>query len=371
MQVYEGEDDSPLHRMAAVMATTDATYAVRITHDDIIIDSQTVKEMLNLAEHGGLGYVNSPKIIDGAGVEIIHRHNLMDAAKKHGPTEFVSYFVKDGPLPAQAYQPRPAVCRPYRMTMDYLEDYQALDITLRALGADASTEQVCRFLDENSWVARHNALPLVTVYTCAFNAEKYVEKAMDSVMNQRFHDFEYIFVDDASTDRTPILATKWTASYFRRPVKLILNQKNLGLASSSNIAVAAARGRYIVRLDADDELLPDALRHLTDRIERTRASVVYPAYYEMDMFGYRQHDKKDPAEYHHAGGAIMNTRLINELRFRDGLKHWDSLELYNRLRERFKPVYLEEPTFLYRRHADSMSMNNLADRELARKEIGA
>lgn len=367
VRIHEGQDDSPLHRMAEVMKKVDATYCVRITHDDIIIDQRSMLDMIDLAEKEKLGYVSSPKIVDGAGVEVIHRDNLITAASRNGPTEFVSYFVKDQPHPSKTYTPRPAVCRPYRMTMDYPEDHQVLDIVLRVLGSNADAEKVCRFLDDHPYVVGHNATPMLSIYTCAYNAQKYVEKTIDSVIHLRYSDFEYIFVDDASTDSTPVIATKCSRVLPR--FKLILNESNLGLATSSNVAIRAARGKYVMRLDADDVLMPYSMNRLIDRIENLKAAAVYPAYYEMDETGFRSEKRCDPAEHHHVGGTIMNTRFINELRFRDGLKHWDSLELYTRLKERFSIAYLDDPTWVYRRHADSLSLNNLSERNQLRQEI--
>lgn len=98
--------------------------------------------------------------------------------------------------------------------------------------------------------------PRVSVVTAVYNGERYVREAIDSLLHQSFSNFELIVIDDASTDGTPAILQS-----IRDPrVRLLHNDRNLGLARSLNRGIAAATGEYVARQDADDVSEPDRLR---------------------------------------------------------------------------------------------------------------
>jgi glycosyltransferase involved in cell wall biosynthesis len=95
--------------------------------------------------------------------------------------------------------------------------------------------------------------PLITVVIGAYNAERYLGEAIESVLAQTYRNLELIVVDDGSTDRTGEIA----ASY-GDPVRCI-RQENGGMAASRNRAIPEARGDYLAFLDADDRFPPEKL----------------------------------------------------------------------------------------------------------------
>jgi len=90
--------------------------------------------------------------------------------------------------------------------------------------------------------------PKVSVLIPAYNASAFIEKAIDSILNQSFKDFELIVVDDGSTDNTADLVL----SYNDNRIRLVKNDKNSGLTFSRNRLINEAAGKYIAWLDADD-----------------------------------------------------------------------------------------------------------------------
>jgi len=96
-----------------------------------------------------------------------------------------------------------------------------------------------------------------------YNGEKYLREAIDSILNQTFKDFEFIIINDGSTDRTAQILK----SYHNPRIKIINNQKNLGLTKSLNIGIKRARGEYIARQDADDVSLPTRLERQLSYLE--------------------------------------------------------------------------------------------------------
>lgn len=106
--------------------------------------------------------------------------------------------------------------------------------------------------DWASGAAREAATKCVSVIIPCFNQAEYLDEAIRSVLAQSFQDFEVLVVDDGSTDATPEVARRHSqVRYFK--------QANRGLPAARNAGIAASNGRYLVFLDADDRLLPQAL----------------------------------------------------------------------------------------------------------------
>jgi glycosyltransferase involved in cell wall biosynthesis len=90
--------------------------------------------------------------------------------------------------------------------------------------------------------------PKVTVLMSVYNGEKYLQEAIDSILGQTFKDFEFLIINDGSTDNTAEILE----SYNNPRIKIINNEKNIGLTKSLNKGLKLARGEYIARQDADD-----------------------------------------------------------------------------------------------------------------------
>lgn len=97
--------------------------------------------------------------------------------------------------------------------------------------------------------------PLISVVMPAYNAERYLAEAIDSILSQTFRDFEFILVDDCSTDATPEVIDEYARRDGR--ISVFRNDKNLKLARTLNRGMKTARGKYIARIDADDIAFPD------------------------------------------------------------------------------------------------------------------
>ena len=98
--------------------------------------------------------------------------------------------------------------------------------------------------------------PLVSVLMPAFNAEKHIAQAIESILQQTYSHFELLILDDGSTDRTKEIIDQFDDG---RIVRIDLTE-NQGLVRARNQLVAAAKGKYIAFLDADDIALPNRLQ---------------------------------------------------------------------------------------------------------------
>jgi hypothetical protein len=99
--------------------------------------------------------------------------------------------------------------------------------------------------------------PRVSIIMAVYNGSRYLREAMDSVFAQDYRDYEFVIVDDCSTDDTPSII----ASYGDPRVVYMRNERNAGQTPSLNVALRAARGEYVARIDADDAYQPGKLRH--------------------------------------------------------------------------------------------------------------
>jgi len=99
--------------------------------------------------------------------------------------------------------------------------------------------------------------PLVSVVMPVYNVETYLIEAVESILNQTFSDFEFIIIEDPSTEEITKILEKFAERDKR--IRLIRNSRNLGLVRSLNKGLKQARGTYIARQDADDISLPDRL----------------------------------------------------------------------------------------------------------------
>ncbi len=101
--------------------------------------------------------------------------------------------------------------------------------------------------------------PLISVIIAVYNTQEELERCIESVCQQSFHQIEIILVDDGSTDSCPDICDAYAARDDRIRV---IHQSNRGLSSARNEGLKMAEGEYILYVDSDDSLQPDACAHL-------------------------------------------------------------------------------------------------------------
>lgn len=114
--------------------------------------------------------------------------------------------------------------------------------------------------------------PQVTVLMPVYNAEGFVEGAIESILNQSFADFEFLIINDGSTDSTPDIITRYALHDSR--IIIEHNPGNLQIAETLNRGLRLAKSPLIARMDADDISLPDRLAKQLDYMERHKDVVV-------------------------------------------------------------------------------------------------
>ena len=119
-------------------------------------------------------------------------------------------------------------------------------------------------------------MPKVSVLMPAYNAEKYIGKAIESVVNQTFPDWELVIVDDCSSDRTLELCEDYAERDAR--IKIYKQEVNSGISKTKNSALFKAEGKYIAFCDDDDFMDKDTLQDNVTLIEKNDSQVVRWSY---------------------------------------------------------------------------------------------
>ena len=106
--------------------------------------------------------------------------------------------------------------------------------------------------------------PMISVVMPVFNAEKYLDEAIESILNQTYKDFEFIIINDGSTDKSLKIIEKYKTQDERI---VLISRENRGLIASLNEGIEKARGKYIARMDADDISLPQRFEKQVELVE--------------------------------------------------------------------------------------------------------
>jgi len=213
----------------------------------------------------------------------------------------------------------------------------------------------------------NNSDIIITVYITNYNYGKYIKQAIESVLNQTYQNFEIIIIDDGSTD----MSKQIIEGYEKHPKISVIFQQNKGLTISNNIAISVARGKYIIRLDADDYFEKNALKLLYNEFYKdNELGMVFGDWYEIDEFDNiltieKRHDfKKDVSLFDQpAHGACTMFRLsyLKELQgYDESLSRQDGYELWFRFVKQYKIRNINIPIFYYRKHGNNLTSDDVA-----------
>ena len=199
--------------------------------------------------------------------------------------------------------------------------------------------------------------PLVSVLMTAYNREKYIAEAIESVLASSFKDFELIIVDDCSKDHTVEIARRYTGD---SRVQVHVNEKNLGDYPNRNRAASFARGKYLKYLDSDDVIYPHGLEVMVSSMEQFPQAV-------LGLIRSPRRDAPDPAQlspkeayvehflkggFLDAGpsGTIIQTSALRALGGFSGKRFVGDTEMWLRLAARRPVVRLVEGLVWWRQH---------------------
>lgn len=216
--------------------------------------------------------------------------------------------------------------------------------------------------------------PVISVVMPVYNAEKYVGQAIRSILNQTLKNFEFIIVDDSSTDSTWDIIRKFAQKSKR--IKLFRNDKRMGVSITVKRAIEHARGDFIARMDADDISFPGRFEKQLSYLRQNRKTVavgaqcllinkrgriigekVFPTSFDkIYEYIYRFVPLQQPTL------MIAKKRLPRDFEFyRDGMNSAEEVELIFKLFVYGKVENLNEFLFKYRMHDKNTSLSNVKE----------
>lgn len=228
------------------------------------------------------------------------------------------------------------------------------------------------------------AAPLVSVLMPVYNGEKYLREAIDSILAQTFADFEFIIIDDGSTDHTAKILAEIGDNRIRR----ITHDLNLGLIKSLNEGIALSRGEYVARMDADDISYPARFEKQVKYLDaNTECGLVGSWSETIDMKGLVRREYHPPTDdetiqayllhdscFTHSAVMMRRKLLVEAGGYNQSALHVEDYDLWVRLSRQCKlanvPLVLQQwretPRGVTSRHRQ-FQLNEV--REIARREI--
>lgn len=219
--------------------------------------------------------------------------------------------------------------------------------------------------------------PTVSVVMPVYNAQEYLREAVESILAQTFSDFEFIIINDGSTDRSESILQE-----FQRQDKRIrlVSRSNTGIVVALNEGIGNASGRYIARMDADDIALPELFAKQVAFLEDAPDYVavgtcvlmidpdgwpVMPANLKMS------HEEIDEAHmagcgaFPHSGSMIRRDVVQSVGGYRQETQYAEDIDLWLRLAEIGKLTNYPEVLLRYRLHAKSIGHSRRVEQEQA------
>lgn len=209
--------------------------------------------------------------------------------------------------------------------------------------------------------------PFVSVIMPAYNADKYIGNAIESILKQSYNNFEFIIVEDGSTDSTLNIIKNFKNRDKR--IILIKNKENEGVTRSLNKALKLSKGKYVIRMDADDWSYPKRFESQIKLMEEHPEVVVSGSYvevcndklktkyirrYHCDDVTIRKHLFRYSPFAHPA--TIWKAAILKRERYDDRVNFCEDYELYFRVGKLGKFMNLSQPLLKLRMHPNSVSV---------------
>ena len=213
-------------------------------------------------------------------------------------------------------------------------------------------------------IKKKTILPDISVIVCAYNHDKWIERCVRSIKNQSIinkNEVEIIIVDDGSKDNTSSVVSNLREF---AGIKIIRNKKNLGLPKSINIAIRAALGRYIVRVDSDDYVSRNFLYISKLFLDKNREYQAVATDYYKVTDDEKIIKKVNCFKEEIACGIMFRKEALFDIGlYNENFTMREGHELKKRFKKKFNLGRLEFPLYKYRQH----SKNRTKKKKILRK----
>ena len=215
-------------------------------------------------------------------------------------------------------------------------------------------------------VIRNSFEPFISIAIASYNYAARLSVAFASIKQQKFTDYEVLYVDDCSTDNSVEVIESFIKENPSLNIRLIKNEKNMGLVYSKNRLISEARGKYIMLCDADDWMLDDCLETLAAVAKATNADRIVSQVRDVDESGrtvqiqdFDSEQSKWLWNIHH--GSLYKADLIrkNDIKIKDypdDVYFTTDFNLYAR-----KTVFIQKELYVWFVHNDSAGRKKIFD----------
>ncbi|SPJ26500.1 O-antigen biosynthesis glycosyltransferase WbnJ [Palleronia abyssalis] len=218
--------------------------------------------------------------------------------------------------------------------------------------------------------------PRVSVLMAAYNAEKFLDEAIQDILRQTYKDFEFIIVEDGSTDGTLAKLRTYAAGDPR--ILVVENTENRGLPVSLNIGLEHCRAPIVARADADDRYMPDRLQQQLAFMDRNpQVGLLSCAVEKIDENGTHLLTQTFPREdgeirirelfvncISHPGAMFRRDLVLEVGGYDPAYRNAQDADLWLRLRRKTKTANLRAPLVKYRKHGASAVQTRSEDKKL-------
>jgi hypothetical protein len=211
-------------------------------------------------------------------------------------------------------------------------------------------------------------MPLVTVSMPAFNSERYIAEAIESILAQTYQNFELIIVDDGSTDRTREIIDSFTDP---RIIKVYSDQ-NRGLITTRNRIASLAKGKYLALLDADDRAFPERLALQVEYLEANNADLCGADHWTLNQVSgqlkssKQRHSNADIHALLCVCSPVCNPAMMGRLEifqkfpYKMSYMHAEDYCLWTEIAlAGYRFANIEKKLIIYRLHSTQTSVNHL------------
>lgn len=356
--LYQGNKENVLERFYRAGVLNNFKIMIRITHDDIFQCPEFVFEMLNQYQRENADYIYCSNIPKGCDCEVVSIKVVEKAVSNYDKLEHLSYAFRKYATNIVNYN--------YSVfssnnTIDLRIDYSN-DLCIAQAVLDIIPDFTILNLRENEDkiynLMKLKKRPVASIMTGCYNNEDTIVRTIKSVQKQKDVAYEYFICDDNSSDSTREVL--WNFFDDKR-ITVMKNIENKGIAYTSNKMIERSAGKYIIRLDADDEFVDEySVKNMIEWMnQHNDIAIAYAAYYDDDGVVYQN-------ENHHVAGAIIRKWMFDEVQFNEKLRHWDGLDLYNKIKKYFQIGYIDRPSWIYHYRHNSLSHNKLYQEERER-----
>lgn len=207
------------------------------------------------------------------------------------------------------------------------------------------------------------SVPRITVLMPVYNGERYLQQALESILSQTFSDFEFLIINDGSTDKS----VEIIQSYRDPRIRLLHNEVNLGLVATLNRGVETAKTEYIARMDCDDICLPQRLARQVEFMDHHRDVVLCGT--AIKFFGLKGGKKFYPladaeikahmlfeSPFAHPSVMFRSGLFLKEkLSYSETAKHAEDYDLWSRIPGKYRLANLRDVLVKYRVHGNQVS----------------